>query len=543
VNEAIRLRRELKLSNELQMDLVTRASVLSALGRFEDALTDAREALAIVEQIRNTVLPSDFLKRGYNERVNSSYAWMVNALSRLGRGSEALEVNEQGRSRAFLDLLAGRESSDPALATPGPGVLPQPSGADLASEALGKPLDAAGISRTAGRLKSTILNYWVVDDAVLIWIVRPGLATTHVRVPVASKKLGDLVAATTAALRGTSGATATRGVESPEAAQVPDDDLMALPMRGLGVIALAGDDKSAWRELYKTLIDPVRAQLPARGSRLTIVPHGPLFQLSFAALQSTAGRYLVEDYELAYAPAISVLDFTGRRQQETAATKGPWTIVGNPQALPSIGSRPLQRLPGAEREIATIAAIAPKGSGRLEGAGADEAALGRALNASHPSVLHFATHGFVFDDPKKQPFLALNRRSDKAAEDGRLTLDEVYGLTLNTDLVVLSACRSGSGRISSDGVIGLTRGFFYAGSPSVLATFWDVVDESTERLMSGFYRQYVKSHAKGASLRSAQLALLADLRAGKVIVTAGGREVTLPEHPLLWAAFFLSGEP
>ena len=119
----------------------------------------------------------------------------------------------------------------------------------------------------------------------------------------------------------------------------------------------------------------------------------------------------------------------------------------------------------------------------------------------------------------------------------------MYGLKLDTDLVVLSACRSGSGKISSDGVMGLTRGFFYAGSPSVVATFWDVVDESTERLMAGFYRQYVKTHAKGASLRAAQLALLADLRAGKVVVTAGGRKITLPEHPLLWAAFFLSGEP
>jgi CHAT domain-containing protein len=72
----------------------------------------------------------------------------------------------------------------------------------------------------------------------------------------------------------------------------------------------------------------------------------------------------------------------------------------------------------------SIAAIAPKGSLRLDGAGADESALGRAIATAHPSVLHFATHGFVFDDPKKEPFLVLNRRSDKAAEDGRLTLDE-----------------------------------------------------------------------------------------------------------------------
>jgi CHAT domain-containing protein len=158
-------------------------------------------------------------------------------------------------------------------------------------------------------------------------------------------------------------------------------------------------------------------------------------------------------------------------------------------------------------------------------------------------VLHFATHGFVFDDPKQPPFLVLNKRGTQPEEDGRLTLDEVYRLRLNTDLVVLSACRSGSGQIGSDGVIGLTRGFLYAGSPSVLATFWDVTDAVTANLMADFYRQYVKTRAKGASLRTAQLALLADLRAGKVVVTVAGRRVTLPEHPLLWAAFFLSGEP
>jgi len=212
--------------------------------------------------------------------------------------------------------------------------------------------------------------------------------------------------------------------------------------------------------------------------------------------------------------------------------------------LPLVGTRPLARLPGAAREISAIAAIAPKGSVlRLDGTGADEAALARALETAHPSVLHFATHGFVFDDPNTAPFLALNRRGPGAAEDGRLTLDEVYGLRLNADLVVLSACRSGSGQISSDGVIGLTRGFFYAGAPSVLATFWDVVDEATATLMKDFYREYVRTHAKAASLHAAQLALLNDLRAGRISVTVGGRTVKLPEHPLLWAAFFLSGEP
>jgi CHAT domain-containing protein/tetratricopeptide (TPR) repeat protein len=540
INEAIRLTREQEQLEVLPSRLDARSRILSELGRHQEALSDAREAMTLIDQVRTRLIPSDFLKRGYAERVSDHYVRIVDSLSLLGRSGEALEFAEQGRARAFLDLLAARQSADIVLLARG-----EPSSAAiLESSALGQPVKAEGLREIAGRLHSVIITYWVNDDATLIWVVRPGADPVHVRVPVGAKKLRELVAATMAPLQESARSTTTRGAAGPQSPRPSDEDLAALPMRGLGLMALSRDDKSAWRELCKTLIEPVRAQLPVRGSRVTIIPHGPLFQLSFAALRSAAGRYLIEDYELHYAPAISALEFTGRRQSIVATNKGPWAIVGNPAALPLVGDRELPALAGAAQEIDSIAALAPHGSiVRLEGNRASETGLARALETSSPSVLHFATHGFVFADSKLPPFLALHRRGTAEAEDGRLTLDEVYGLRLNADLVVLSACRTGSGNVTSDGVIGLTRGFFYAGTPSVLATFWDVVDESTARLMSGFYRKYVKAGAKGASLRSAQLALLADLRAGKVIVTAGGRKITLPEHPLLWAAFFLSGEP
>jgi CHAT domain-containing protein len=261
--------------------------------------------------------------------------------------------------------------------------------------------------------------------------------------------------------------------------------------------------------------------------------------------QTPNGRYLLEDYDLHYAPAASALAFTGRRQQAVADNlAGPWAVFGNPATLPQVGGRALSPLPGAGREVAAIAAIAPSGKAlRFDGAAAHEAALGELLETRSPAVLHFATHGFVFDDATLPPFLALHRSDQSEAGDGRLTLDEVYALRLRTDLVVLSACRTGSGKVSSDGIVGLTRGFFYAGTPSIVATVWDVADETTARLMPAFYRGYGRTGAKSGSLRAAQLALIADLRAGKVVVTASGRRITLPEHPLLWAGFFLSGEP
>ena len=527
--EAVAIAREVAEPDILAIFLDNRAWILSLVGRYDEALTASLESSSLIEQVRTKLVPTDYLKRGFADRSVRYTARAVNMLGQLGRAAESLEYAERGRARAFLDLLAVRESETGAAAG---------TDADrLVSNAIGQPLDAAGTAEVAKRLNAAIIEYWVNDDSIFIWVTRADQQPGLTRVPFKHDKLAALVAATTAALRPAPSAAGTRGAE--------EHDLINLPMRSVGIAALAKDDKSSWRELYKTLIEPVRAQLPSRGGRIVLVPHGPLFQLSFAGLQSGSGRYLIEDYELSYAPSSSVLALTDRRQRAVAANRdGPWAIVGSPAMLPMVNARPLPPLPGAAREIASIAAIAPKGKAlRFDGAGADESAVVRALASASPSVLHFATHGLVFSDPKQSPFLALNRRGDAAADDGRLTLDEVYGLRLSTDLVVLSACRTGSGQVSSDGVIGLTRGFFYAGSPSVLATFWDVTDEATVSLMSGFYRRYVKTHAKSASLRQAQLALLADLRAGKVVVTASGRRVTLPEHPLLWAAFFLSGEP
>jgi CHAT domain-containing protein/tetratricopeptide (TPR) repeat protein len=536
MSEAIRLTREQKQVESLATRLDNRAWVLESLGRFEAALVDSREALGVIEQTRTRLIPADFLRQGYSDAVQNAYLRIVRLLSSLGRPVEALETAEQGRARAFLDLLAARDANpDIALTTRGAATTPKPS--EATPDPAATPVGVREMGAIARRLQSTIVTYWVNEDMVLAWVLAPDAELRHVRIPVTRERVTALVAATTAPLRDSAGTGATRGADA--------NAVMELPLRGLGLLALSRDDKAAWRELYTMLVEPLRAHLPARGGRITIVPHGPLFQLSFAALQSPAGRYLIEDYELHFAPAVSALAVTERMQRANADNRaGPWTIVGNPATLPSVGSRPLLPLPGAAREIASIAALAPGGRAiRLDGAAASEAALAKSLDGSRPSLLHFATHGFVVDDPKTPAFLALNRQGTSTSTDGRLTVDEVYGLRLSTDLVVLSACRTGSGKVSSDGIVGLTRGFFYAGTPSVMATYWDVTDETTALLMTSFYRSYAKAGAKGGSLRSAQLALLADLRAGKVVITASGRRVTLPEHPLLWAAFFLSGEP
>jgi CHAT domain-containing protein len=194
----------------------------------------------------------------------------------------------------------------------------------------------------------------------------------------------------------------------------------------------------------------------------------------------------------------------------------------------------------------------------LTGRNASEARVGETARGGR--VLHFATHAVVLDERPQASFLALSTpwsskesrpsSSTNAAAvlsldpaDGRLTADEVYGLSLEADLVVLSACRTGLGALSGDGMIGLTRAFLVAGSRSIVASLWDVADEPAAQLMPAFYKAWLAGEAKSEALRRAQLGLLRALRAGRVVVGGPRGPQPLPEHPVFWATFVLTGDP
>src|SRR5262249_12077162 len=116
-------------------------------------------------------------------------------------------------------------------------------------------------------------------------------------------------------------------------------------------------------------------------------------------------------------------------------------------------------------------------------------------------------------------------------------------LDLNADLVVLSACRSGGGRVSGDGIATFARAFIYAGSPSVMVSVWDVPDQSTSALFATFYQSWLAGASKRRALPAGQLKLLRELRAGRLTVSTAAGPVVMPEHPIFWAGFSLIGEP
>ena len=502
----------------------TRARANAALGRQDAAIADARTTLETYERIRQSLLPLDFVKRGYSDLIQGIFDFTVGALDEAGRHAEAVETAEAARGRALADLMASRSSvaSDGAPAASSnrdaATMLTGASGADLAPPGLDSPvatraLSSKELSALAAAHHTTIVSYWVGADRSLVWVIRGDGTVFSATLPVTRVRLQQLV-----------------------------DQASTSPTIAIeGVATKADPAEVALRRLYDTLIGPVDAMLPAKGARLTIVPHGPLFSLSFAALRGRSGRYLVERYALHEVPSGAVLALGASRPSSRATG---WLLVADPQPRPA-GATRLPALPGAAREIAAAAAVAPAGVvHRLAGPAASEHAFRAAL--ADTRVVHVAAHAVVPDKDVAGAFLAFGR--DRGAtpasdSDGRLTAAEIYDLQIGADLVVLSACRSGRGRITGDGVAGFTRAFISAGARTVVASLWDAPDESTRRLMRRFYAELALGHDKAESLRAAQLALLDDLRAGRVKVASPAGDVVLPPHPALWAGFRVHGLP
>ena len=542
-----------------------RAATYAALGDAVPALADLNGALARLEALRERLVPSDFFKQDFNLAQQYIYNQAIALQLQEKQERQALETAELGRARAFLDLLASRDvqlkESDRGLvaslqkenAGRPSRVERQASGQPSASDLMlrgdnttssparvtardlelrsfisASPSAAGDLVATAARLRSTMVVYWVAEDELFIWAVSADGGVHARRVPVLRSRLLELIRET-APFAESTGANTARA--------------RRLVTRGESTIPVRAARPIAWRALYDLLIQPIRSVLPnTPGALLTIVPQGPLLNVSFAALQNAQGRYLLEDYALHYAPAGAVLQFTAAKKRADART-GPMLLVSDP-ALPTLTNldRPLPRLPGARSEAAQIARlIRPNRLTVLQDAVATEARA-RDLVAGK-AVLHFATHAIVRDDNPFASFLALGPSSSGGAADGQLTSQEVYSLDLNADLVVLSACRSAGGSITGDGISAFARAFIYAGTASLVASLWDVADEPTNQLLPDFYRRWLAGESKGRALRAAQLRLLRDLRAGRVTISTPAGDVALAEHPVFWAGFALFGEP
>ncbi|GGG29488.1 hypothetical protein GCM10010964_16680 [Caldovatus sediminis] len=421
-----------------------------ALGSDRAALEAYRAALAGAEAVRARFRTEEFkaglfgdLQQVFDEAV--ALAWTT------GDRDGAFAIAEQGRSRAFLDLVRGRGGARHA---PAPGA-------------------AAAAIRAALPQNLALAVYHLGDGTGRAWVLRREGIT-----PVALDIGGTEAAALVVAWRRAAGG---RGDEAAEA-----------------------------RRLHVRLIAPLGLR---PGEDLIVVPHRALFAFPFQAALGPRGR-LIEERAVAYLPAASLAAAASR-----ARGSAPLVALANPD----LGAPDLD-LPGAEREAGRIAALAGEGNARLLVRGAATAA---ALMAEAPraGMLHLAAHARVdpLDALSSQIFLA-----PSGGDSGVVQARRFYELDLTrARLVVLSACETGLGVVGrGDEFYGFQRTILAAGAGGILATLWEIADESTAPLMEGFYRHLGAGATPRQALQRAAVSLLRD-----------GRHA----HPYYWAAFNLVG--
>jgi CHAT domain-containing protein/Flp pilus assembly protein TadD len=498
-------------------------------GNLPEAEKHLFASLEVLESLRQDI-KDDLNKVSLSETQRNTYTILQEVLIAQNKINQALEVSERGRGRALAELLAKRITPDSSQFSP--------------------VVSLAQLQQIAQQQKATIVEYSRVGDEfsigekqeymeseLYIWVIKPTGEIEFRRSDIKplwqqqNTDLSRLIFAarcfnndacksdfTVASARGelTLNQARSRGLFNADA---------DARNRATQNIPISSSSKNPeFQQLYQLLIQPIADLLPTNpDERVIFIPTDSLFYLPFAALQDETGKYLIEKHTIVVSPSIAVLDSTHQQRQNLSNSASDILIIGNPKMpkiAPSPGKEPvaLKPLPFAEKEaisIGELLKIQP-----LIGAEATESTvLNRITNAR---IVHFATHG-IFDNI--QPLNSGIALTPSGSEDGLLTADQIFGLKLNAELVVLSACDTGLGKITGDGVIGLSRSFLNAGVTSLVVSLWSVDDQSTGELMTQFYRNLQTTKDKAQALRQAMLTV----------------KKTNP-NPYYWSAFTLMGE-
>lgn len=222
----------------------------------------------------------------------------------------------------------------------------------------------------------------------------------------------------------------------------------------------------------------------------------------------------------------------GTRPGEPAAADGPSAglVSELKRSAENLDIREFRRLRFSRREAEEIASLAPAGKGltAVDFSAAKDLVTGD--NLSRYRIVHFATHGLLNSQNPELSGIVLSLVDERGRPtNGFLRLNEIYNLRLGADLVVLSACQTALGKqIRGEGLVGLTRGFMYAGAETVVASLWQVEDRATAELMKRFYRAMLRDGlTPAAAMRQAQIEMW---RAGRW------------SDPYYWAAFTVQGD-
>ena len=545
----------------------TLAEAFRALGQPTEALASYRAALAALEVARGLSIPTEISRAGIVASRQQVFAGAISLLLSQSKPEEAFEVAESYHARAFLDVLAEtgleatedltpaqqeredqlfeqisviqrqfwqRESGQPELTPEQEAQLKQKlAEAESALQMYRLELRRAdpryasikapppiGFTRVSAELldkETALIEFVLGEERSYAWVLQAGKLHTISLPP--RQELEALITAFHT--------TSTAKVNSTTAA------------------AAISKLKTQSQPLYETLFQPLETHLTGV-RKLIVVPDGALAYLPFETLVSKSGRgastFLLERFAISYAPSASALVALRNVKTTPLQTKG-FIAFGDPvytKSEPEIATPARDRgfdfrqLPYTRTEVNEIAALFPITERRvLLGAEAEEAKV-KTEPLGQYRYVHFATHALVDEEYPARSAIMLSApagdETDGKKEDGALQMAEVMRLKLNADLVTLSACRTGLGRLlHGEGIIGLTRSFLYTGADSVVVSLWNVNDIATASLMKAFYKNLKQGMGKDEALRQAKLELL------------HGRQPAW-RHPYYWAPFVLVGE-
>jgi CHAT domain-containing protein len=469
------------MGNLYWVALYERALIALKKGQRDEGIRLLKQSVEAIESVRSTI-SFEAAKIGFAGDKQTVYAELIGALARAGDSQQAFLYVERAKARALVDLLAQRRDLGPP-----------PSADDKVRELFAH---AATVDSSVGSVnpEDTVRGIQVVADSrEALSSVAPEAASL---ISVQKVEVPEIVARMSAD-------------ETLVDYYVQGDDLYAFVLNGksikgfrLSAQGLAEEVRAfreaidrrdaraldAGRALHERLIRPLLADL--NGSKLIIAPHGVLHYVPFAAL-SDGQSYLVDRFSLRLIPSANTLAYL---RTDRPKKLGKLLALGNPD----LGSHRLD-LPNAQLEAVAIAAMFPDSRVLLR-AEASKSAVKELGNGF--AMLHFATHG-KFD--AKSPLSSGLYLAKGSESDGVLTVSDLYSLRWDVDLVTLSACETGLGKVANgDDVIGLTRGFLYAGARSIVASLWAVDDAATAQLMESFYRN-LNNNDKREALRLAQI--------------------------------------
>ena len=482
-------------------DRIGEAKALTGLGEIEFLQQDfpgaskiLESSIAILESLRPGL--RDEQKISLAESQKQTYDLLQQSYVAQKKPNPALITAERSRARAFIELLAQRTSSK------------------LDLELSTKPPSLKEIKATAKNRQATLVSYSIIEDKhgeeaqLYIWVVNPQGKVHFRQLDLALIK--QEFRTSIASVSSDSRQAAAGGLDLRK----PRLQDYVVSFRGdVRANSLEARRKLSFpRDAYKLLIEPVKDLLPEDPEELVIfIPQGSLFLVPFPALQNSAGEFLIEQHTIQISPSIQTL---AMKQLSAPIAQSPALIVGNPAPMPDS----LAQLEGAEAEAQAIADILQ--TTPIIGQAATETAVIEKMQQA--KLIHLATHGLFDEHQGLQSSLAFSTIDD---DGGFLTAEEILDLDLAADLVVLSACNTGRGKITGDGVVGLSRSFLLAGAQSTIVSLWYVPDQSTSTLMTNFYSQLQTNSQKPQALRQAMLSTMQEY-----------------PNPRDWAAFILVGQ-